>query len=292
MQAVTFYLVYPIIYFIAALPFPVLYWVSDFLFLVVWLFGYRKRVILKNLRNSFPEKSEKELQSIAKSYYSFLADLTLETLKTMHMKESDYQQRCTFIAPDWLLNYQQKSQSLVIVLGHFGNWEWGGPAFSLNTRYVLVVPYMHLANRYFNDMISRMRTRFGVELARVDKVTRQMVENKNRLTATAFIADQAAWAHTAYWTQFLNQDTPVFMGPEKLAVKFNYPVVYMSVKRTKRGYYQIVPELLCANPAQTQETEITEAYTKRLEKDILESPATWLWSHNRWKHSRPHKDKI
>jgi KDO2-lipid IV(A) lauroyltransferase len=101
--------------------------------------------------------------------------------------------------------------------------------------------------------------------------------------ATAFIADQAAWAHTAYWTQFLNQQTPVFMGPEKIAIKFNYPVVYMSVQRIKRGYYQVVPELLFTNSKETKPTEISEAFTNRLEKDILANPAIWLWSHKRWK---------
>ncbi len=286
MQALVFYLVYPIIYTISLLPFSFLYRFSDFLFFVIWKFGYRKKVVFKNLRNSFPEKYSTEIESIAKSYYRYLADLTVETLKTMQMTKADYNKRCVFIMPDWLANYQKEQQSLVIVLGHYGNWEWGGPSFSINTNYKLVVPYMHLANPYFNDMICNMRTRFGVELVRVDKVTRQMVANKNKLTATAFIADQAAWAHTAYWTKFLNQDTPVFMGPAKLAIKFNYPVVYMRVKRTKRGYYEVWPELLFAEPKQSNETAITEVFTRKLEHDILVDPAVWLWSHNRWKHKK------
>ena len=286
MQAIVFYLVYPIIYLIASLPFWALYKFSDFLFFVVWKFGYRKKVVFTNLRNSFPEKSSNEIEFIAKEYYRFLADLTVETLKTMKMTKQEYAERCVFHPPDWLLKYQQEQQSLVIVLGHYGNWEWGGPSFSINTRFKLVVPYMHLANQHFNAMIVNMRTRFGVELVKVDRITRQMIANKDKLTATAFIADQAAWAHTAYWTNFLNQQTPVFMGPEKLAVKFNYPVVYMSVKRIKRGFYEVLPELLFAQPQLTTETEISEAFTKRLEQDILKNPATWLWSHKRWKHKK------
>jgi len=287
MQALVFYLTYPFIYLIASLPFWALYKFSDFLFFVIWKFGYRKNVVLTNLRNSFPEKSDFEINAIAKGYYRFLADVTVETLKTMKMTEADYAERCVFHFPDWLRKYQQDQQSLVIVLGHYGNWEWGGPSFALSTKYKLVVPYMHLANSYFNKMVVDMRTKFGVELARVEKVTRQMFANKDRLTATAFIADQAAWAHTAYWTKFLNQNTPVFMGPEKLAVKFNYPVVYMSVKRLRRGYYEVIPELLFDKSNQTGKTEISEAFTKRLEKDILDNPATWLWSHKRWKYKQP-----
>lgn len=283
MQALIFYLVYPVIYLVALLPFWALYKVADFLFFVVWTFGYRKQVVFTNLRNSFPEKSEQEITTIAKSYYHFLADLTLETLKTLRMTKEEYNERSVFKKPLWLSELEREKKNFVIVMGHFGNWEWGGPSFSLNANYKLVVPYMKLANPYFNKMIYRMRTRFGSEIVPVDKIMRYMVDTKDELVATAFIADQAAWAHTAYWTQFLNQQTPVFMGPEKIAIKFNYPVVYMSVQRIKRGYYQVVPELLFTNSKETKPTEISEAFTNRLEKDILENPAIWLWSHKRWK---------
>ncbi len=286
MQAIVFYLVYPIIYLIASLPFWALYKVSDFLFLIIWTFGYRKQVVFNNLKNSFPQKSEEEIEAIAKSYYHFLADLTLETLKTLRMTNEEYNERCVFQKPTWLSQLEEERKNFVVVMGHFGNWEWGGPSFSINTKYKLVVPYMVLANPYFNKMIYTMRTRFGTEIVPVDKIMRYMVAKKNELTATAFIADQAAWAHTAYWTQFLNQQTPVFMGPEKIAMKFNYPVVYMSVQRISRGYYQVVPELLFTKSNETKPTEISEAFTNRLEKDILISPATWLWSHKRWKFKK------
>ena len=287
MQAVVFYLVYPIIYLIASLPFWALYKVSDFLFFVIWKFGYRKQVVLTNLKNSFPAKSEAEVNVIAKEFYRFLADLTVETLKTLRMTKADYNQRCVFHFPDWLKKLEMEHRSLVIVMGHYGNWEWGGPSFSINTKYKLVVPYMVLANKHFDKMIHAMRTRFGTEIVPVNTIVRHMVASKNRLTATAFIADQAAWAHTAYWTKFLHQQTPVFMGPEKLAIKFAYPVVYMSVKRLKRGYYEVVPELLFEDSPAAKATEISEAFTNRLERDILAQPATWLWSHKRWKYKRP-----
>src|SRR6185295_10799162 len=113
-----------------------------------------------------------------------------------------------------------------------------------------------------------------------------MVANRSQLTATAFIADQTATRDNAYWTTFLNQDTAVFTGPEKLATKFNYPVVFINVKRPRRGHYEVIPELLFANPKQTAEGEISEGFTKRLEKEIVSNPVIWLWSHRRWKHSR------
>jgi Kdo2-lipid IVA lauroyltransferase/acyltransferase len=287
MQAIVFYLVYPFIYLIASLPFWALYKVSDFLFFVIWKFGYRKHVVITNLKNSFPEKSSREIETIAKSFYRFLADLTVETLKTLRMTKEEYNERCVFHFPDWLKKLELDQRSVVIVMGHYGNWEWGGPSFSISTKYKLVVPYMVLANRYFNKMVHNMRTRFGTDIIPVNSIARHMVASKSMLTATAFIADQAAWAHTAYWTRFLNQQTPVFMGPEKMAVKFGYPVVYMGVKRIKRGYYEVIPELLFEDSQATKATEISEAFTNRLERDILAEPATWLWSHKRWKHKRP-----
>ena len=133
-----------------------------------------------------------------------------------------------------------------------------------------------------------MRTRFGTRITRTKNTLRDMVANRKNLTATAFIADQTAnIVENAYWTTFLNQDTAVSVGTERLAVKFNYPVVYMNVRRIKRGFYEIIPELLFLTSKETVENEILEVFTKRLEKEILENPPIWLWSHKRWKHKRP-----
>src|SRR5262249_38050884 len=131
-----------------------------------------------------------------------------------------------------------------------------------------------------------MRTKFGTQIVQAEKTLREMVANRNKVTATALIADQAAVAANTYWTTFLHQDTNVYNGPEKLAVKFNYPVVYMNIRRIKRGYYELIPELLVENPASTQEGEILEKFTRRLEEEINKDPVTWLWSHRRWKYKR------
>ena len=129
-----------------------------------------------------------------------------------------------------------------------------------------------------------MRTRFGTKITPVNQTLRDMVANRKQMTATAFIADQTATKKDAYWTTFLHQDTAVFTGPEKLAVKFNYPVVYMNVQRPRRGYYEVFPELLIASPQEAKENEISEKFMKRLEQEIIRDPTVWLWSHRRWKH--------
>ncbi len=287
MQAVWFYLLYPLIYVIASLPYRALYAFSDVLYFLIRMTGYRRKVVLNNLRNSFPGKSEDDIQKLADDYYRYLCDLILETLKTLRMDERQTLERVKFNNPEWLDRFYAEGKSIVIVMGHYGNWEWAGPAFTLSTKYQLVVIYRPLSNVYFEKMMTRMRTRFGTRITPVDRTLRDMVANRNEITATAFIADQTATRQNAYWTQFLNQDTAVFTGPEKLSKKFNYPMVYMKVSRVSRGFYEITPELMFASPADTLENEISERFTRRLETDIQHDPVPWLWSHRRWKHKRP-----
>ncbi len=286
MHAVVFYLVYPFVFLVSRLPFSVLYRISDILYHILVLSGYRKKVVLDNLRNSFPEKSESEIQSICSAYYRYLCDLILEVLKTLNMSADESKEHCVFHSTDWLNQLYQEQKSFIIVMGHYGNWEWAGPSFTLNTNYQLVVIYRPLSNAYFERMMCSMRTRFGTKITPVNLTLRDMVANRKQVTATAFIADQTATPQNAYWTTFLQQDTPVFTGPEKLAVKFNYPVVYMNIKRIRRGYYEVHPELLFSDPKDTNEHEISERFMSRLEKEIMLDPVIWLWSHRRWKHKR------
>lgn len=286
MQFVVFYLFYPFLFLIASLPFNVLYAVSDVFYRLLWLTGYRQHVVLTNLRNSFPEKSEEEIQRLCRDYYRYLCDLVLETLKTLRMTEKEAKERCVFHKAPWLDQWHAEHKSILIVMGHYGNWEWAGPSFTLNTDYQLVVIYRPLSQPYFENMMVRMRTKFGTKITPVNNTLRDMVANRKEVTATAFIADQTATPENAYWTTFLNQDTAVFTGPEKLAKKFNYPVVYMHVQRERRGYYSVTPQLLFESPQDTADNEISETFTKLLEKQILEEPVTWLWSHRRWKHRR------
>ncbi len=286
MQALVFYLVYPIIYLVASLPFNALYRLSDILYHLLRLSGYRKEVILNNLRNSFPEKNGMEIQALCQSYYRYMVDLILETLKTLKMTEQEVRERCVFHSAPWLDKLYEEKKSIILVMGHYGNWEWAGPSFTLNTKFQLNVIYRPLTQPYFDKMMVRMRTRHGTRITQVSQTLRDMVASRHQITAIALIADQTAFPENAYWMTFMNQDTAVFEGPEKLATKFDYPVVYIDARRTKRGYYEVFPELMFAHPKETRENEISDAFMKRLEKEILLDPVPWLWSHKRWKYSR------
>ena len=284
-----YYLILPFIYLLSLLPFPVLYFLSDVLYLILYyLIGYRKTIVQKNLRRSFPQKSEMELKALGKSYYAYLCDLFLETFKTLTISRGEMLRRCTMEAEAQELFDQLalRKENIIIVMGHKGNWEWAGNTFSLCCDHQLYVIYHPLENKDFNRLICKMRTRFGTKLIDMKDTFRSMVRNKRELNATAFIADQSPSPDNAHWMNFLNQDTPIFIGTEKIAQKMNYPIVYVSVRRLKRGYYTLSAHLLQSPPFPRLEGAITQSHTQQLERDIIEQPETWLWSHRRWKHSR------
>ncbi|WP_142685837.1 lysophospholipid acyltransferase family protein [Chitinophaga polysaccharea] len=289
LSAIAYYLLLPLIYALSLLPFRVLYLVSDAVYLLLYyVMGYRKKVVLRNLRNSFPEKSDAEIRRICKDFYHYLCDLFLETFKTLTISKTAMVRHCSFTpATVELFNrLEAEKKSVVLVMGHKGNWEWAGNTFSILCRQQLYVIYHPLANKHFNGLMYRMRTRFGTKLIAMQDTFRDMVQNRGEVNATAFIADQAPQPKTAQWLSFLHQDTPVFKGTEKIAQKMNYPVVYVTVQREKRGYYTVSAELLTASPAEEKDGAITAAHTRKLEEDIVAQPATWLWSHKRWKHKR------
>jgi Kdo2-lipid IVA lauroyltransferase/acyltransferase len=275
------------IYLFLLLPLKVLYLFSDFVFVILYyVSGYRKKVVFQNLRSSFPSKSEEEIKAIAVGYYRHMVDVIFETMKLATMSKGAIAKRVKFNNMELIENMRASGQSFIFVLGHMGNWEWTGPSFSQQNQTKLYALYHPLSNAFFDWFIYRMRVRFDGALIPMNNLLREMAKLKNEYCAIAFIADQTPMPENAYWVNFLNQDTPVFFGTEKIAKRFNYPVVYVSAKKLKRGYYECTFKLLSDNPAATPDGYITELHTALLEQDILSMPHIWLWSHRRWKHKR------
>lgn len=294
MSKIGFYITLPLFYFISILPFRLFYLLSDIIYILLYrIIGYRKKVVYENLKNSFPQKTHQELKEIEKEFYHYLCDLFLETLKTLTISKKEAIKRCRFnekaLAIFKQLNEEKKS--CILVMGHFGNWEWAGSSFSLLNSQQLYVIYHPLSNKYFDKLMYNMRSRFGTKLYAMKDTMREMIRNRHEINATAFIADQTPSPEGAYWTTFLNQDTPVFWGTEKIAQKLNYPVLYATVNRKKRGYYEVNVEYLVHDPKDTKEGEISELHTRKLEKDIIAQPEVWLWSHRRWKHKKTSSNK-
>lgn len=251
--------------------------------------GYRKKVVIQNLKKSFPEKSDQEVTQIAKKFYTFFCDWIIETIKSITISRKSAIKRCHFTNTDILDKYYKENKKLIFVMGHMGNFELGDAEIATNSNYQLYSVFKPLSNKYFDALIKRKRTRFGSNVIAMKDTFRTMIRLKDseELNATLFIADQTPQKNNAYWTTFLNQETPIFWGTEVIAKKLDYPVIYISMKQTKRGYYEITPELLCENPSDTKKGEISEMHTKRLEQNIKEQPEIWLWSHKRWKHQKP-----
>lgn len=286
----SYYCLYGFLYVLSLLPFPLLYALSSFVCFVLFnIFGYRKKVVLGNLRKAFPDWSPAEIDRLAHEFYSYLCDLFLETFKTLSISKKSMLRHCE-MSPEALKVFKDLSdegKSLILVCGHYGNWEWAGNTFGLLCPQRLSVIYHPLSSPAFDRLMYKMRTRFGNGLIEMNSTFKVMVRQKGTITATAFIADQTPFPERAYWTEFLNQDTPIFMGAETIARKLNYPIVYTSVQRLRRGYYRIHADRLVDKPSHTKEGEISELHTRRLEQDIIADPVIWLWSHKRWKYSRP-----
>lgn len=275
-------------YMLVLLPFPLFYLFSDFLFFIgYYVVGYRKKVIISNLKNAFPNKSDQEVQKIAKRYMAFMIDLFLETFKLLVMSPKEIEERFVFKNPELLKPFVASHQSIIFVLGHYGNWEWCGQSFHLKKYFQQDVLYHPLSSSFFDWITYRLRSRFGVGLIPMNLSIKEMIRKKDLLTATAFLADQTPSNKDAcHWMPFLNQDTPVFLGTEKIAKKLNRPVVYVHINRLKRGFYETEFEMITSQPKDTPDNWITEKHTHILEKDIMSNPELWLWSHRRWKHKR------
>ncbi|MCH8904364.1 MAG: lysophospholipid acyltransferase family protein [Bacteroidetes bacterium] len=275
-------------YPISVLPFRVLYVLSDILYFnITYIFRYRRKVILQNLANAFPDMSDGERKVIMKKYYKNLSDVTLENVKMLTISRSEVLKRCKIVNQSMFDSYEKDGKSIIAVSSHYCNWELGGFSIALNANHQLLAAYLPLSNKYFDNLVNKMRKKFGAILVEPERIARAMVEHKENLTISVYIADQAPLhSDQAYWTTFLNQDTPVFTGPEKIAKLVDSPVVYLYMQRIKRGYYTIEVIAINDKPRETEENETTEKQLRVLENIIKERPENWLWSHKRWKRKR------
>lgn len=288
MSTIFYYLFLPVLYLLSYLPFKLLYLLSDLLYLLIYkVAGYRKKVVTENLEKSFPEKSADEIKNLRDDFYHYLCDLSLETLKTLTIAPSALKKRFSHGDLSAIERFYRQEQSVIIVMGHLGSWELGGQYFSQLALHQLYVIYHPLTNPNFEKLLYRMRTRLGGKLYAMKTSFRGMLKNRKELTATAFIADQTPTTGNGHWMTFMNQDTAIFKGTETIARKLDYPVIYVSVIRERRGQFRLETELLVEHPQKLAENELTELHTRRLEQDITNYPETWLWSHRRWKHEKP-----
>lgn len=269
---------------LSLLPYTVLYLIADLLF--IWFFhfpGYRKNVVHKNLKNSFPEYSDEDLLVIERRFYHFLADLMVESVKLISSSRIQASKHFKVENPELLEKYFSEGKSIIAVSGHYGNWEMMN-VLALDQKYQTNVVYKSLTNQVFDVFWNKVRSKFGANLVPMQKVLRHIVSTRSRLSITLLVSDQTPSSpDQQFYMRFLNQQTPVFTGVEKIARATGYPVVFCDISVVKRGYYSCRFIPLAENPKEFAENAITEAHVRYLEKMIIRAPEFWLWSHNRWK---------
>lgn len=275
----------------ALLPMSVLYCLADVLFVLIYrVVRYRIKLVRQNLRASFPEKSEEERLQIERGFYRHFTDYIVETLKLAHISLAELQKRAYIENPGLIDKLMDKGHSCCILLmGHFGNWEWYSGSTSRFKDAKIYQIYRPLNNQAVDKLFIHLRTKFGARVVSKNATGRELVRLKRDKVRSVviFLADQTpSRMNLHYWTQFLHQDTPVLTGAERLARKLDMPVVFLDVKMPKRGYYTLELQLLTDTPKDMPENWITEMYAQRMEKSILRHPEGWLWTHNRWKHKR------
>ncbi len=270
------------------LPLPVLYGLSDFLYFFIYkLFGYRKKVVYENLRNSFPEKSEKELKIIMDKFYSHFCDVVVEGLKSFSISEKQLQKQVEPVNTALIQKYYEQNKSVILCTGHYANWEWPAVAFIRHSSHHALGIYLPLKNKFFDQKLQDTRSKFGMTLMSVREVAQYFEDHKNEPCSYGFIFDQSpSNPIKGHWMKFLNQDTSVLTGVERYAVKYDFPVIYGKIIKLARGKYRITYELVTDSPQQTKENEISEAIMHINEKIILSAPEFWLWTHRRWKHKK------
>lgn len=274
---------------LSLLPFPVLYFLSDVLYvLMYYVVGYRKKVVMENLRNSFPEKSAKEIVDISKKFYHHFCDVTLESLKMFTISEEQAKKRMVYYDEHIAEKYYQRGKSVIVAMAHYNNWEMVAITVAFAMKHKTYAIYKPLTNPYFDRKIRSSREKYGLTMMHNRTVKEDFAAMKDQLTATFFLIDQAPSPHSRpYWMTFLNQDTGVLLGTEKYAKDYNYPVLFLDIRKPKRGYYTCRFVDITDQPNSFADGQITEIVTKRLEEDIRREPEFWLWSHRRWKRKRP-----
>jgi len=273
------------------LPLRIHYVLSDIVYLILYrMVGYRVKVVRGNLEASFPEKTEQELRQIERRFYHRLCDYFVETVKMRTMSRKEMQRRMVFKGTGLVNECVNDGQSCAVYLGHTFNWEWitSLPLWVTDKAHCGQL-YHALENPTFDRLLLNLRQRWGAECIALVDILRKTVEYKRKQQPTVFgyIGDQVPhWNNIHHWCQFLNHDTPVMTGTERIAIKNHQALFYLHIRQVRRGYYEATFRLMTRTPETLKEYEATDIYFRMLEENIREQPELWLWSHNRWKRTR------
>lgn len=274
---------------LSLLPLPILYLFTDFFYLIiVTLVPYRKKVIDQNLKRSFPHLSEKEIAKIRRKFYRHFTNLLAEGIKNLTISKSSLQRRFKVKNPEIMDDLAEKNRNVLLVSGHYNNWEW------LITSQAFLFPFeaygigMPLSSKFWDKKVNQRRSRYGMNVIHAGNYREALAKETALPKSVLVLSDQSPGdSRRSYWTEFLNQQTAVLFGAEMMANELDYAVVFFTTHRIKRGYYEMELEVITEDAKSLSWGEITEKHVRLLEKQILDKPQYWLWSHKRWKRDIP-----
>ena len=286
-------LVQGLLYIISLMPFWVLYGIADFIFvLVYYVVRYRRKIVAKNMRESFPDYSDKELKATERKFYRNFADYIVETIKLNHISDDEIKRRMVFKNMDIIDRLFDEKRSIAAYFSHCGNWEWV-PSITLWSRHTtgkdveFCQVYRPLKNKWYDEYMLRLRSRFNSLSFKKKTVLRDLLLLRRREmpSITGFMSDQKpSKGDESHIVKFLNHPSAVITGTEQVARKLDMAVVYFDMHKLSRGYYELEVKLITDNTSTMEPMAITDAYVKLLEETIKRNPSIWLWTHNRWKH--------
>ncbi len=295
LQFLTYIIVYPIAKLISLLPFPILYFISDlFYYLIFYVIGYRKKLVLENMQKVFPEKSLEELKKLRQEFYHHFVDIFMEMIKTSSMSLKEMHERMYLTNPDLFSGLSREHPGVVVMTSHHANYEWliGLNVLLDNDAYGV---YKMIKNKYLNNFIVKSRARFNCILI-TTKETRQIIHQnykRGKHGTYALISDQSPKKRSIrYYTHFFGHEIPVYTSAEQIAKEYNYPITFFDTKKIGRGKYQTTYEVLTYSPRDFQDYEITDLFIKKVEKQIREQPAYYFWTHDRFKHQKTSESTI
>jgi len=287
MQFLVYILAYPLLWLISILPFRLFYLFSDFVYFLVYrVIGYRKKVVRENLALTLPHLSDAERKDIEKKFYKHMCDMFLEMIKTMSISPEEMEKRFHVTNIDLVLDYAKKGKSVILVASHYASYEW---LLTINPKlgFQGIAVYKKLANPYFDKLVRKIRSKYNTEMIETRKAIPTMAQNQRNgvLSMYGLASDQSPKLDRIFHSmKFLGIEVPVHTGAEMLAKKYDLAVIMVKVKKVRRGYYEATFLSLADNPKDFEDFEITEMYLKEVEKQILETPEFYLWTHKRWKH--------
>lgn len=278
---------FKIIILFSKLPLRILYWLSDFIFVILYfVVGYRKKVVFQNLKNSFPEKSDSELKIIRKKFYHNFCDYLVETLKSFTITSHELRVRVQYLNQDIFHEAKAENKNVILLAGHIFNWEWFNALATVVPQEKSFPVYRKVQSSFWEQKVKEIRNRFGNHALEAKEVIRHIFKNANDGNSVyMFVADQTPHvSEVTYGLNFLHQKTPAFVGYDKLSTRMDLAFVYCEMKKVKRGYYQINSYRIEPDGEKFEEYEVVRKFHKMLETTINKRPDNYLWSHRRWKY--------